>query len=355
MTNSEPNAFTIASVKLFQYVLPFKTPLVVGTQRLTHRHGLIIEVTDTAGNRGYGETAPLPGYSQETLAKALLQLHQLARQLTGKRMSLAQFPSHCRAFYPSVVFGMETAFFNIEKPACPLKQVTVNGLFFPDPQKPEAQVAELLAKGFTTIKIKVARQSLAAEISMIKKVSALLPAHIKLRLDANRLWDLKSAITFGLGIQGTAIEYIEEPCQDSAQFQDFYRATGLPVALDESLIHMTQQSPIFPQGVVALILKPTRLGGIRRTCKFIEIARQSGLKPVISACFEAGPGFAQLVHIAAAINFADSASGLDTMKYFAQDLFVHPLTIAHGAIHGLQNHGSSDSDAWRTDFLTAIP
>lgn len=353
MAATATNPFTIAAIRLFQYALPFKTPLTVGPHSLTHRHGLIIEVTDTRGNRGYGETAPLPGYSRETLDKARQQLMQLARQLPGKKMSVGLFPSQCRAFYPSVVFGLETAFFNLEKLACPLKQVKVNGLLYPDPQHLETQVAELVAMGFETIKIKVARLSLDIEIPLIRKVSALLPPNVKLRLDANGLWDYSRAVTFGLGIQGVTLEYIEEPCQDSTQFQDFHCATGLPVAVDESLGVMSQSN--FPQGVVALILKPSFMGGIRRTLQWIQIARQNCLKPVISSCFEAGPGFAQLVHLAATIDFDDSVSGLDTMKYFGQDLFVHSPVMTRGVIPFSPHHHFGDAETWRTDLFQPIP
>lgn len=50
---------------LYRYSLPFRQPLMFKGQRLAHREGLLVSI-----NGQWGEIAPLPGFSNESLAEA---------------------------------------------------------------------------------------------------------------------------------------------------------------------------------------------------------------------------------------------------------------------------------------------
>ncbi|MCP5048981.1 MAG: o-succinylbenzoate synthase, partial [bacterium] len=344
--------FTVKSLQLYRYSIPFKTPLQVAEKNLHSRHGLVIRVTDSDGFNGYGEIAPLPGYSRETPEQALDQTRQLARQLPGTSITMdiagdldsdapqyrfptplpSSLPHLPQALYPSVCFGLETACYYLWarrtahtstgrtrirfKPRIP-----VNALLHPHKPQLEQQVRQLIADGFKTIKIKVGRRSLRDDIETVTRTAQLLPPQCVIRLDANRLWEPPEAISFGRAVRHAPIRYIEEPFADTREIPRFFGETGIHVALDESLETIFNHDTYIPEGVNAIVLKPSIVGGIRRTGEFIRLARARGLTPVISSCFEAGPGFAVLLKMAAAIDFDDSASGLDTLKYLEHDLF----------------------------------
>lgn len=53
------------------YRLPFKTPLVWRGKTISSRDGLILSVRTTDGRVGYGDVAPLPGFSHETVAEGI--------------------------------------------------------------------------------------------------------------------------------------------------------------------------------------------------------------------------------------------------------------------------------------------
>ena len=73
----------------------------------------------------------------------------------------------------------------------------------------------------------------AACLSTIRE--AVGPA-VRLRADANRAWGRAAAIAFGTAAEAASLEYIEEPVADvRADLAAFHQATGLPVALDESV------------------------------------------------------------------------------------------------------------------------
>jgi O-succinylbenzoate synthase len=347
----------IKDVCMFRYSIPFKEPLRVGKKRLKTREGLVVGLTDEEGLSGYGEIAPLAGFSRESAAEAEKQVLQVSGKLVGMSL-IKEFALLSGNFsklvsglipYPSVVFGVETAGVNLlqrrMQKAFPGsisangRKIPVNGLvdhLTGQPDSIEKSVGGLLDKGFKTIKIKLGRGSLAEDIERINRAVGVLPGGVLLRLDANRQWDFSTAVEFGKGIKTNKafIEYIEEPFgfEDPGQLGRFYQETGIPTALDETLQNMKPGDLEAPEGLAALIIKPTLLGGFDRISGFIDLARERRLKPIISSCFEVGPGFAELCKIKLIIDFDNSAAGLDTLKYLEGNLFLRPVAIEDGGI-----------------------
>ena len=82
------------------------------------------------------------------------------------------------------------------------------------------------------------------------------------------------------------------------------------------------------EGVVALVLKPSVLGGFERTAELAAWAAQRGMRAVISSSFETSLGISQLAQLAAAVDATAAAGGaagatqhgLATAGWFAEDL-----------------------------------
>ncbi|HLP60327.1 MAG TPA: o-succinylbenzoate synthase [Candidatus Deferrimicrobium sp.] len=350
-------AVKIETAGINNYSIPFLSPLRVGAQTLTTRKGLVLELTgaDGTAGAGYGEIAPLEGFSAETLEQAEQQIQELAGKLPGIVFYVDFNKPGCPFpviqelpgdLYPSVCFGLETSVIHLAENSLnkpfpgiisqnPKKEIPVNALLHTDIDQVGEEVRKLLASGFKTIKIKVGRGSLVEDIGMVNRATEGLPDDVRLRLDANRLWDFETALVFGNKIDKRCIEYIEEPfiINDIGQISEFYSQTGIGVALDESLNGTISSGLEMPVGVVAFILKPTLLGGFQRTGELVELAMGHGIKPVISSCFEVGPGFMALLKMAAVIECGDCASGLDTLKYLQGSLLSQPVEIENGFIH----------------------
>ena len=84
-------------------------------------------------------------------------------------------------------------------------------------------------------------------------------------------------------------------------------------------------------GVDALILKPTVLGGSEKSWQMAQFAHQIGLKGVISSSFESGLGIMAISHLASNLTHYVSY-GLDTTKYFDRDIIKNPIKIEHGQL-----------------------
>ena len=105
---------------IYRYNLPLNDFLSQGNETLIEREGLIIRLT-SGEEEGFGEIAPLPGRSKETLERALAQVKDIKSELLtltvpDKLTRLdGRLGSLLKKFElrPSVEFGLEMAMLNL--------------------------------------------------------------------------------------------------------------------------------------------------------------------------------------------------------------------------------------------------
>ncbi|MBA2533696.1 MAG: hypothetical protein H0V21_01645, partial [Rubrobacter sp.] len=68
----------LSGFDLFRYSIPLAQTLVLKNTTLRHRDGLLLKLSGSDGSEGWGETAPLPGFSRESLDESAAQLRRLA-------------------------------------------------------------------------------------------------------------------------------------------------------------------------------------------------------------------------------------------------------------------------------------
>lgn len=339
------------SIKLYRYRLPLKENLVLKGEQRRFRDGLLLKLTDEHYHTGWGEIVPLFGFSRENIDEALAQAENLKYRLDGVELPenleelsggfdkwLGQYNTA-----PSVRCGLETAALNLiaDSRGIPLGRllseqyitsVKVNALLSGATDDVLQQARLLPEQGYETVKLKVGGKPVEEDINLTAAVRKILGDNIALRLDANRAWEIDEALEFAHEVERYGIEYIEEPLRHISLLDKFHDATGLNIALDESLPETTPERLEKQHGVNALILKPTLLGGFETTLRFIRKACLLGMKSVISATFESSIGITSLAHLAGTISFEDSAHGLDTLKFFEDDILTEPVEIKQGKI-----------------------
>ena len=84
-------------------------------------------------------------------------------------------------------------------------------------------------------KLKVGDRNIALDVKKIQAIRLMLKQESYLRLDANRVWNLKEACIFAQLAGNQNIDFIEEPINDISQLDAFYQKTRIRVALDETL------------------------------------------------------------------------------------------------------------------------
>jgi O-succinylbenzoate synthase len=259
-------------IHLYEYKLPLKNG--------THREGIIIE-TPT----GFGDIAPLPGFSKETIEEAKTEALKL----------LPDFP-YVLPKLPSVRFAFDCA-----KTTIPNLKVPINGL-------------NTYQKGFRALKMKVGHLSLQEALERIKNA----PKKTELRLDFNQLWSLEKLLEFSTHFSPTDFAYLEEPTKKFTDLISFSKKTGFPIAVDESIPYVPYlQIPTLK----ALIIKPTILGMIPIPPPNVEL--------IFSSAFESGIGVAHIARLAA-IHNPTRPHGLAPYNQLQEDLLFNTPSIEDG-------------------------
>ena len=340
----------INSFRIYQYALELNEPVYVHGQKLNTREGLIIHLQSDQGKESFGEVAPLPGFSQETLSEALDQVQLLKTKLIGTAIpeQLTKFNGKFDLWLnpfdlkPSVRFGTESAVLHLlaaerQVPLYKLipntvqHKIRISGLLSGTQAQIVNQSKQLIDRGFTELKLKVGGD-VEEDVQKVKALNDTTYGKVLVHLDANQMWNFDQALTFGKAIGPAAASYIEEPFKDTSRIPEFFDQTMIPVALDESLQHLSLDDVRSISGVETVVLKPTVIGGIEKILQMLTQAKDFALDTVISSSFESSLGISTLANIVEASTH-NTAAGLDTLKWFKTDVLKKPIPIEHGAIN----------------------
>jgi len=339
----------ITQIKIFKYSLPLNKPLYVGGKKLPKRDGLLIQLKSDQDIEGWGEIAPLPHLSQESLDDAFTEIKSLKTFLLSESIPeqvenlSGKFEDWLGAFHlkSSVQFGIEMAVLNLiadlnQEPFFKAvadtshNHIIINGLLQGSKAEVIHQATQLVEAGYKALKLKV-DDNIDEAIAKVQAVNKIIEGRALLHLDANQSWDLNKAIKFSNEVGCAAVDYIEEPFSDTSQITDFYMKTTIPVALDESISHLKVKEISAIDGVNILVLKPTIIGGIENTWKFMKEAKRLAIKTIISSAFESSVGALTLANLAGCSS-RDNWAGLDTLKWFKKDLLKEKLSFEKGRL-----------------------
>jgi O-succinylbenzoate synthase len=340
----------ITAVKIYAYRLPLVRPLILKFHTLQERLGFLLKLSSDTGHTAWGEAAPLPGFSRESLADTGTALRELKDKLIGATIPEGieqlngQFSNWLSgmALCPSAQFAVETAVLGLLAHSRgvplagllsqnPVDIVRVNGLTADD--FPVIETAYRFSRdGYRAVKMKVGHRPLDEDVARVLDTRRELGHSVGLRLDANRAWSFDEAVRFAEMVLDCDLEYVEEPLSDPTRLADLAKRTEMRVAFDESLLDITPEELTSHTYISAIILKPTLLGGLERAAMFARTAREMNIKAVVSSCFESSVGIAALIQFAAAHHTIDSPAGLDTLSWFKQDLLEEPIDCSGGCI-----------------------
>ena len=308
------------SINIYQYRLPLTHPIIWKDQSCSYRDGLLV-CFQSGNDEGWGDIAPLPGFSQESLSEAQSEATTLAKLLVGTPIESPDFG--VSNLCPSVRFGFDLAQFNLttairNQSEAKLPLVSCCRLL----NRPNHNNPDSMAKlhGYQAVKIKVGRQVLDEDLEFVHSVCSENP-DIDVRIDANQAWTLQTAKAFLDATRHLALDYIEEPLKDKTDLAEFARASHVPLALDETL--REPKAERYRKFADVYVLKPTLSGGITGTIERIKQAQADHIRCIISSSYESGIGMLGLVELAGSV--PGEVHGLDTYNLFERDVLIDSL------------------------------
>ncbi|AXF78785.1 o-succinylbenzoate synthase [Erwinia tracheiphila] len=295
---------------LFAYCIPLAAGTVLRDRRVKTRAGLLVRLTES-GRQGWGEIAPLPGFSVESLSEAQAKATiWLQRWCSGEVMD-------AESTLPSVAFGLSCALAELHDTLPHEARYQGAVLCSGDP---EDLFEQLHCQCNPVAKMKVGMYEPVRDAMVANVLLEALPT-LTLRLDANRQWTPEKARKFAGFLteeSKSRIAWVEEPCCTPQESREFAQESGLALAWDESGREAGYQ-PVAESHLAALVIKPSLTGSLAAVAAWTARAKQAGLQVVISSSLESSLGLTQLARVAAWLT-PHTLPGLDTL-----DLMSHQL------------------------------
>ena len=362
-------------IDISERTLHFKQP--AGTSRgvYTTRHSYYLTLTsdELPGVEGVGECATLPDLSCDAKPEYEMTLRQVCQMVE----QMGRIPYDMIRAYPSITFGLETAFASFFDAAKNFLEVvpaegassseiltqkgvsvpagmenlvdffdspfgkgeegiTINGLVWMGTyEEMLARLEEKLQAGFHCVKLKIGAIDFFKELDLIKRIrDVYTQEQVELRVDANGGFLPENAMSQLEALAKYDIHSIEQPIKQHQwpKMAQLCRETPLPIALDEELIGVNVRSmkealldTIRPQYI---ILKPSLHGGIYGCNEWIQLASQRGIGSWITSALESNIGLHAIAHYAAKVYGpnVEMPQGLGTGQLFTDNIPM-PLEI----------------------------
>ena len=263
-------------LRFHKYRSPFKHPFITSAGTFNYREGIILSIKSDSFT-AFGEVAPLPGFSEESLADVLTVLIQNKKFLEQAFLNddakqLISVLDQIHGFL-SLSFGLDTLLhdFNAKKKGIPFSELlfeekeisvpcnaTIGSLSF---EEALDLCREKVSDGFGTIKLKVGID-FELELEIISKIRDSYP-ELNIRIDANQAWDLEEAISNLSKLESYGIEYCEEPLKnpDSTSLSTLKSESIIKLATDENVRNIRQVREVTAQNNYdVIIIKPALMG-----------------------------------------------------------------------------------------------
>jgi o-succinylbenzoate synthase len=318
---------TIRSVRLLEVAVPLRVPFTISGGTLDRRRSIVVELRDQAGRVGYGEAAPfeLPFYSAETIASVrshLLDvlvprvigsafadpasLHaRLTCNVRGNRMARAavdtawwDLRARRRNVSLATLVSERLAELGVSKPLrTPASHVACGAAIgIPrdeDPSLLEPEIAAVVARGFTRIKLKIRPGWSAEPVWVARRVLKGRGISLPMWVDGNGAYRLPDHESELRELDACDLLFVEQPFDEESLWDSVQWSARVhtPLCLDETLVSdEVARQIIAMRGPTIWNLKVQRMGGIEETCRVYARGVAVGAKLWIGTMPETGLG-----------------------------------------------------------------
>lgn len=289
MARSEDrSAQVVERVVLHRLSVPLHRPYRLSFRDLLAFDTLLVELTDTDGRSGFGESTFLPGYGEEDLDAQWPVLQAVADDAAG--LAFAAFDDLIRSrlgHQPFSATAFTTALEMLE--GSPLLQ-RKDGLRVPllallnadDPESAKREVDALLAAGYETFKVKAGVAGVD-DVRRIAWIQRIVDGRARLRIDANQAYTAEEAIRVLSAIDPAGIELFEQPCP-ADDWQGHARVAGhsrVPLMLDEAIYGLGDIDRAAEGHLAAFIkVKLVKFTSLRKLAEAVERIKAHAIEVV---------------------------------------------------------------------------
>jgi len=298
---------------------PLKTPFVTALRRVEALEDVVVIIECDNGLVGYGEGAPTPQITGETIGSMKAAIDFIAPHLTGRPFDdlehLIAIIHRTIKHNTTAKSALEIALYDLKAKVAkaPLYQLlggtqthfkTDITISMNEIETMIADAQKAVTLGYKTLKVKIGSDP-TLDAKRIIHIAQALPSHITLRLDANQGWSAKESITLlqQIEAEGIVAEFIEQPvaAEDKAGLKAIKEAVKTPVLADESVFSLTDAKTLLEMEAVDYInIKLAKTGGITQALQLADLCESYGVSCMLGCMLEGPIAVAAGVHVASA-------------------------------------------------------
>jgi L-alanine-DL-glutamate epimerase-like enolase superfamily enzyme len=313
-------------------------PLQISTTTFTECRALIVRVTTDDGLVGIGESlVRIAPRATKAVVEEMLAPLILGNDPTDigacwwKMFSAMRTRGHTKGHFVEAISGIDMALWDIIGKAhnLPLYRVLHgygrrvlpaygSSIFMGGIKEMEAQAQKMLDLGYDALKIKIG-MGIQQDEEAVRAIRSMVGKNIKLMVDANSVYDARTAILLGRKLEKYDLEWFEEPVPpyDLRGYEEVKKGQGIPIAAGEGEFTVYGFRDLLATGAVD-VLQPDagRVGG------FTEGMRIAALIHAENKSLAPHTGMCSAVNLVAGMHYAAAAPGFLTFEFMEID---HPL------------------------------
>jgi len=299
--------------------VPLKKPFKIALGTTTVYQGVLVKLC-TDELCGYGEAAPSPRITGDTVGSTITALERFKGALIGKDPreigKLMNELNHLLARNTTAKAAVDFALHDIlgKTAGLPVRNllggerdtietsltVTIGSV-----EDSVKSAEELLNAGAKVLKVKIGLNP-EEDVERIRAIRNITDA--KIRVDANQGYSLKRAINVLRKIERYEIEFAEQPLP-AAQVEELgvlRRSTEIPIMADEA-VHTKEDVLRLVGKVDAINIKLMKSGGIYEAARMAAVAKAAGMKIMVGCMIETRLGITAGTHFAlgVGVDYAD--------------------------------------------------
>jgi L-alanine-DL-glutamate epimerase-like enolase superfamily enzyme len=187
------------------------------------------------------------------------------------------------------------------------------------------ETTKFVEEGFTGVKMKVGLPDPKEDYKRVKAIREAIGDDVILMIDANQMWDINTAMTWGKRLEEFNLFWLEEPLNpdDIMGHKRLANELNIPIALGEHIYNKYAFRDYFHQGAIEYCqVDVTRVGGIT---EWLDVASLSKCYD-IPMCPHVGEMGQIHRHLVAA------TPGAFMLEYipWIRECFVDPATVENG-------------------------
>ena len=244
----------IVDVETIKLAAPLKEPWRIANIEFNTMYSNIVKVTTDEGYVGIGES--LVRFAPDATHSIIQELKPVLigkdpfdiESLWEKMFSIMRSRGHSKGFMIEAISGVDIALWDLIGKVLKLPvykllggcfreriEVYASSLLFKNTDVLVKEAIELVDEGFTSIKLKIGRNS-ETDIKNVKTIRDALGYNIKLMVDANGAYGFHTALKLGRKLERYEVYWFEEPLPpyDTHNYVKLSEKLDIPIAAGES-------------------------------------------------------------------------------------------------------------------------